>query len=189
MATGTQLKESEMLHNERDYCHGEPTLDEILADPIIRLVMRADKVTTADVFDAIRSASLNRRPIKLPPIFPSPGMRSHQNPENRREPNETQDKETRSLREGNVDLREHWVAVKLAKRAYARDPSERNAVNVELAWEKLRENNSSAMWRRWKRKWLEQDTATGLQDWGTNGRTRPGPNEREVDQVRLPGEG
>jgi hypothetical protein len=180
VATGTQLKESEMLHNDRYYCHGEPTLDDILADPIIRLVMRADKVTPADVFGAIRSASLIPRLIKLQPIFLSPGMRSHGNQGYRLDPNETQDKETRSLQEGKVDQRELWAAAKLAVRAYARDPSERNAVNVDLAWEKLREHNSSAMWRRMRRKWLEQDTATGLQDWGTNGRAHFRQNEREV---------
>lgn len=184
MATGTQLKESEMLHNDRyychDYCHGEPTLDEILADPIIRLVMRADKVTPADVFGAIRSASLNPRLIKLQPLFPSPGMRSHGNQGYRLDPNETQDNETRSLQEGKVDQRELWAAAKLAVRAYARDPSERNAVNVDLAWEKLREHNSSAMWRRMRRKWLEQDTAATLQDRETNGRAHFRQNEREV---------
>ena len=75
MATGTELKDSEMLHNERDDCHGEPPLDEILADPIVRLVMQADKVAPADVFVAIRFASLDRRLIELQPRFPSPGMR------------------------------------------------------------------------------------------------------------------
>jgi CRP-like cAMP-binding protein len=65
-----------MFHNERDHCHGEPPLDEILADPIVRLVMRADKVTRSDVFVAIRSASLDRRLVELQPRFPSPVMRS-----------------------------------------------------------------------------------------------------------------
>ncbi len=65
-----------MFHNERDHCHGEPPLDEILADPIVRLVMRADKVRRSDVFVAIRSASLDRRLVELQPRFPSPVMRS-----------------------------------------------------------------------------------------------------------------
>jgi hypothetical protein len=178
-----------MFHNERDHCHGEPDLDEILTDPIVRLVMRADKVTAADVFVAIKSASLDRRLVQLQPRFPSLGKRSHRDSGYRRDPYETQDNETRSLREGAVDQRELWVAAKLAVRAYARDPSERNALNVESAWERLRKHNSSALWRQMKCKWLEQDTATALQDQGANGWARPGQMERDVDQARLPGEG
>lgn len=75
MATGTKLKDSEILHNERYDCHGEPPLDEILADPIVRLVMQADKVTPADILVAIRSASLDRRLIELQARFPPPGLR------------------------------------------------------------------------------------------------------------------
>lgn len=55
--------------------------------------------------------------------------------------------------------KELWSAAKLAVRAYAKDPSEQNAVNVELAWERLREYNTSAIWRQMKRQWLERDTA------------------------------
>lgn len=87
-----------MFHNERDHCHGEPTLDEILTDPIVRLVMRADNVTAADVFVAIKSASLDRSLVQLQPRFPSPERRSHRNPGYRRDPYEIQDNETGSLR-------------------------------------------------------------------------------------------
>ena len=79
-----------------------------------------------------------------------------------------------------MDQRELWVAARLAVRAYARDPTERNAVNVELAWERLREHNSSAIWRQRKRRWLEEDTATELKEQQTNGRAGPGPTERDV---------
>ena len=58
-----------------------------------------------------------------------------------------------------MDHSELRAEAKLAVRAYAKDPSERNAVNAELAWERLREHNSSAIWRRMKDRWLEQDTA------------------------------
>ena len=79
-----------------------------------------------------------------------------------------------------MDHKEIWSAAKLAVRAYARDPSEWNAVNVELAWERLREYNSSAIWRQMRLKWLDRDTATGFQDQEAKGRACPGQIERDV---------
>lgn len=63
-----------------------------------------------------------------------------------------------------MDQRELWAAAELAVRAYARDPSERNALNVESALERLRERNASAIWRRMRHQWRERDTATLFQD-------------------------
>jgi hypothetical protein len=76
--------------------------------------------------------------------------------------------------------KELWSAAKSAVRAYARNPSEQNALNVELVWERLREHNSSAIWRQMRRKWLKQGTETALQDRETNGLALPGQFERDV---------
>jgi hypothetical protein len=45
-------------------------------------------------------------------------------------------------------LRDAMAAAKLAVRAYARDPSSRNAAEVELAWQLVRRLQSVADWRR-----------------------------------------
>jgi hypothetical protein len=44
--------------------------------------------------------------------------------------------------------REAMAAAKLAVRAYARDPSSRNAAEVEVAWQRVRRLQSVADWRR-----------------------------------------
>jgi hypothetical protein len=44
--------------------------------------------------------------------------------------------------------RDAMAAVKLAVRAYARDPSSSNAAEVELAWQRVRRLESVADWRR-----------------------------------------
>jgi hypothetical protein len=51
---------------------------------------------------------------------------------------------------------------------------------VELVWERLREHNSSAIWRQMRRKWLKQGIDTALQDGETNGLAPPGQFERDV---------
>jgi hypothetical protein len=45
-------------------------------------------------------------------------------------------------------LRDAMAAAKLAVRAYARNPSSRNAAEVELAWQLVRRLQSVADWRR-----------------------------------------
>ncbi len=40
--------------------------------------------------------------------------------------------------------RELWSAAKLAVRAYAHDPSQKNTVKVALAWKAIREFNATA---------------------------------------------
>jgi len=44
--------------------------------------------------------------------------------------------------------REALIAAKLAVRAYAREPSAANAVEVETAWHKVRQLDSVARWRQ-----------------------------------------
>ncbi len=57
-----------------------------------------------------------------------------------------------------LQQKELWSAAKLAVRAYAKNPSERNAVEVEIAWERIRQYNSLAIWRQMKSQWLDQGT-------------------------------
>jgi hypothetical protein len=47
-----------------------------------------------------------------------------------------------------VQQRELWAAAKLAVRAYARNPSEENAAEVGLAWRRIRQGESLAVWRQ-----------------------------------------
>jgi hypothetical protein len=49
-----------------------------------------------------------------------------------------------------VQQRHLWSAAKLAVRAYARDPSERNAAEVRQAWQRIRQSESLAIWKAMK---------------------------------------
>jgi hypothetical protein len=42
-------------------------------------------------------------------------------------------------------------------RAYARDPSEQNAARVRLAWQRVRQSESLAVWNKMKARWLGRD--------------------------------
>ena len=42
--------------NRKAWLYGEPSIDEMLSDPIVRLVMRRDDVSEADIRRAIRPA-------------------------------------------------------------------------------------------------------------------------------------
>lgn len=46
-----------------------------------------------------------------------------------------------------MQQRHLWSAAKLAVRAYARDPSERNAAEVQQAWQRIRQSESLAIWK------------------------------------------
>jgi hypothetical protein len=46
----------------------------------------------------------------------------------------------------------------LAVRAYAIDPSEENAVNVEVALKRIRHYRSLAIWSQMKSRWLDDGT-------------------------------
>ena len=77
-----------------------------------------------------------------------------------------------------------WSAAKLAVRAYARDPSARNAIEVQQAWHRIRQSESLAIWKGMKPRPLDRDTlfpyaktsTTQVRDdWGSpNGTRRPG---------------
>ena len=49
-----------------------------------------------------------------------------------------------------MQQRHLWSAAKLAVRAYARDPSERNAAEVQQAWQRIRQSESLAIWKGMK---------------------------------------
>ena len=49
-----------------------------------------------------------------------------------------------------MQQRRLWFAAKLAVRAYARDPSERNAAEVQQAWQRIRQSESLAIWKGMK---------------------------------------
>ena len=49
------------MPKREDWLKGEPHLDEMLIDPIVRLVMRRDNLAAADVWDAIDRARANLR--------------------------------------------------------------------------------------------------------------------------------
>jgi hypothetical protein len=46
----------------------QPTLEEMLADPIVTLVMSSDKVTEAEIRGILRKVAAHRRPV-----YPNPG--------------------------------------------------------------------------------------------------------------------
>ena len=50
-----------------------------------------------------------------------------------------------------------WSAAKLAVRAYARDPSERNAIEVQQAWQRIRQSESLAIWKGMRPRRLDRD--------------------------------
>ncbi len=50
-----------------------------------------------------------------------------------------------------------WSAARLAVRAYARDPSARNATEVQQAWQRIRQSESLAIWKGMKPRRLERD--------------------------------
>lgn len=46
---------------KRAWLHGEPTIDEVMADPIVHLVMRSDGIKPEDVWETVRIASNHLR--------------------------------------------------------------------------------------------------------------------------------
>ncbi len=50
-----------------------------------------------------------------------------------------------------------WSAAKLAVRAYARNPSERNAIEVQQAWQRIRQSESLAIWKGMKPRRLDRE--------------------------------
>ncbi len=56
-----------------------------------------------------------------------------------------------------MQQRHLWSAAKLAVRAYARNPSERNATEVQQAWRRIRQSESLAIWKAMKPRWLDRD--------------------------------
>ena len=57
-----------------------------------------------------------------------------------------------------MQQRQLWSAAKLAVRAYARDPSARNAAEVQQAWQRIRQSESLAIWKGMKPRRLDRDT-------------------------------
>ena len=55
-----------------------------------------------------------------------------------------------------MQQRHLWSAAKLAVRAYARDPSARNAAEVQQAWQRIRQSESLAVWRGMKPRRLDR---------------------------------
>ena len=47
-----------------NWCHREPTLEEILSEPIIRAVMEADGVDRQELEAMLRQAGRNSRPMR-----------------------------------------------------------------------------------------------------------------------------
>jgi hypothetical protein len=47
-----------------NWCHREPTLEEILSEPIIRAVMEADGVDRQELEAMLRQAGRNSRPVQ-----------------------------------------------------------------------------------------------------------------------------
>lgn len=76
--------------------------------------------------------------------------------------------------------RELWSAAKLAVRAYAIDPSEENAVNVEVALKRIRQYRSLAIWSQMKSRWLDDGTAPQYKKSWT-GQARGEKNENRHD--------
>ena len=56
-----------------------------------------------------------------------------------------------------MQQRHLWSVAKLAVRAYARDPSERNAAEVQQAWQRIRQFESLAIWKGMKPRQLDRD--------------------------------
>ena len=73
--------------------------------------------------------------------------------------------------EAAVKQRQLWFAAKLAVRAYARDPSARNATEVQQAWLRIRQSESLSIWNRMKPRRLERDALFPYAR-TLNGRTR-----------------
>jgi len=42
---------------KRDWVHGEPTIDDVMADPIVHFVMRSDGIKPEDVWEIVRIIS------------------------------------------------------------------------------------------------------------------------------------
>ena len=80
--------------------------------------------------------------------------------------------------------RQLWSAAKLAVRAYARDPSARNAMEVQQAWQRIRQSESLSIWKGMKPRRLERDALFPYAR-SVNGQTRneTGPH----DEIRRTG--
>jgi len=49
------------VEQKRDWLCGEPTIEEMMADPIVHFVMRSDGITPADVWETVRIVSTHLR--------------------------------------------------------------------------------------------------------------------------------
>ena len=56
-----------------------------------------------------------------------------------------------------MQQRHLWSAAKLAVRAYAKDPSARNAAEVQQAWQRIRQSESLAIWKGMKPRRLDRE--------------------------------
>jgi len=50
--------QGEPLHQSESWLHGEPSIQEVMSDPIVHLVMRRDGLTPESVWAAIQTASV-----------------------------------------------------------------------------------------------------------------------------------
>ncbi len=48
----------EALRQSESWLHGEPSIQEVMSDPIVRLIMRRDGLTPESVWAVIRAASV-----------------------------------------------------------------------------------------------------------------------------------
>ena len=50
--------QGEALHQSESWLHGEPSIQEVMSDPIVHLVMRSDGLTPESVWAVIEAASV-----------------------------------------------------------------------------------------------------------------------------------
>ena len=50
--------QGEPLHQSESWLHGEPSIQEVMSDPIVHLVMRRDGLTPESVWAVIQTASV-----------------------------------------------------------------------------------------------------------------------------------
>lgn len=49
------------MEQKQAWLHGEPTIEEVMADPIVHFVMRSDGIRSEDVWETVRLASNHLR--------------------------------------------------------------------------------------------------------------------------------
>ena len=54
-----------------------------------------------------------------------------------------------------------WGQIKSAIRSYAKDPTDRNAQEVEAAWREIRRTESVSFWREWQAMRFDAKTSSG----------------------------